>query len=74
MLFKFFLNSRNRRTQSNSEDIDLLAILQRAWIERYFYTHLYARLDRVALELRSQLCAFEISTNCDEISFDPHSF
>ena len=29
--------------------IDLLAILQRAWIERYFYTFLYARFDRVAL-------------------------
>ena len=39
-----------------------------------FYTILYARFDRVALELRSQLCTFENSINCDEISFDPHSF
>ena len=45
----------------------------KAWIERYFYTILYARFDRVALELRSQLCTFENSTNCNEISFDPHS-
>ena len=28
----------------------------------------------MALELRSQLCTFENSTNCNEISFDPHSF
>ena len=28
----------------------------------------------MALELRSQLCTFENSTNCNEISFDLHSF
>ena len=28
----------------------------------------------MALELRLQLCTFENSTNCDEISFDLHSF
>ena len=28
----------------------------------------------MALQLRSQLCTFENSTNCNEISFDPHSF
>ena len=28
----------------------------------------------MALEFRSQLCKFENSTNCNEISFDPHSF
>ena len=28
----------------------------------------------MALELRLQLCTFENSTNCNEISFDPHSF
>ena len=27
----------------------------------------------MALELRSQLCAFENSTNCNEILFDPRS-
>ena len=54
--------------------MDLLAILQKAWIERYFYTVSYTRFDRVALELRSQLCTFETSTNCNEKSFDPRSF
>ena len=44
--------------------IDLLAILQKS-LDRaiFFYTILYARFDRVALELRSQLCTFENSTN-----------
>ena len=28
----------------------------------------------MALELRSQLCSFENSTKCNEISFDPDSF
>ena len=28
----------------------------------------------MALEVRSQLCTFENSTNCNEVSFDPHSF
>ena len=28
----------------------------------------------MALELRSQLCTFENSTKCNEISFDLHSF
>ena len=28
----------------------------------------------MALQLRSQLCTFENSTNCNEILFDPHSF
>ena len=28
----------------------------------------------MALELRSQLCTFENSTKCNEISFGPHSF
>ena len=28
----------------------------------------------MAIQLRSQLCTFENSTNCNEISFDPHSF
>ena len=28
----------------------------------------------MALDLRSQLCTFVSSTNCNEISFDPHSF
>ena len=28
----------------------------------------------MALELRSQMCTFGKSTNCNEISFDPHSF
>ena len=39
-----------------------------------FIQFLYARFDRVALELRSQLCTFENSTNCNEISLDPNSF
>ena len=42
-------------------------------MERYFYTILYARFDRVVLELRSRLYTFENSINCAEISFDPHS-
>ena len=46
--------------------IDLLTILQKS-LDR-------ATFDRVALELRSQLCTFENSINCDEISFNPHSF
>ena len=28
----------------------------------------------MALELRSQLCTFENSTNCNEKSFDAYSF
>ena len=28
----------------------------------------------MALKLRSQLCTFENSTNCNEILLDPHSF
>ena len=67
----FYAKSRNL---IGTGGIDLLAILQRAWIERYFYTILYARFDRVALELRSQLCTLENSTHFNEISFDPHLF
>ena len=53
--------------------IDLLAILQKSLDRAIFYTILHTRFDRVALELRSQLCTFENSTNCNEISFNPHS-
>ena len=35
---------------------------------------IYARLDRVALELRSQLCTFENTTKCNEITLDLDSF
>ena len=35
----------------------------RAWIERHVYTSLYAGFDRVALQLLSLLCAFEILKN-----------
>ena len=54
------------------QSIDILAIL--AWIERYFYTFLCMRLDRVALALLSLLCKFENSTECSKISFDSDSF
>ena len=47
---------------------------QRAWIERYLYTSLYMKFDRVALVLLSLLYTFQNSTICDEISFDPDSF
>ena len=57
-----------------SAGIDLLAILQRAWIERYFHTFLFTRFDRVALGLLSLLCTFENSTKCSKISFDSDSF
>ena len=55
--------------------IDLLAILQKS-LDRAIFVYipfLYARLDRVALELRLQLCTFETSTKSSEISFDPDS-
>ena len=39
----------------------------------YFYTFLYARLDGVALELLSLLCASENSTKYGEVSFDSDS-
>ena len=42
--------------------IDLLAILQKAWIECYFYTFLCKRFDRVALEFLLLLSTFENST------------
>ena len=51
--------------------IDLLAILQKS-LDRA--TFLYTRFDGVASELRSQLCTFENSINCNEVSFDQHSF
>ena len=35
---------------------------------RYFYTFLYTRFDRVALELLSLLCAFGNSTKCSKVS------
>ena len=35
-----------------------------------FYTFLYTRFDRVALELLLPLCKFENSTECSKISFD----
>ena len=55
--------------------IDPLAILQKSLDgAMFFYKILYARLDRVALELRSQLYTFENSTQCNQISFDPYSF
>ena len=58
--------------------IDLLAILQKS-LDRAIFLYNFIREvrksgGRVALELRSQLCTFENSTNCNEISFDPHSF
>ena len=54
--------------------IDLLAILQKSLDRAIFCLISYPRFDRVALEPRSQLCTSETSTNCNEISFDPHSF
>ena len=50
--------------------IDLLAIQQKSLDRALFYTLLYERLDRVALELQSLLCTFENSTKCSEVSFD----
>ena len=38
------------------------------------FIHFIREVRLMALELRSQLCTFEISTKCNEISFDPHSF
>ena len=54
--------------------IDLLAILQKSLDRAIFLYKFNMRFDRVALQLRLQLCTFENSTNCNEISFDPHSF
>ena len=48
----------------------LLAILQRSLNRALFYTFLYARFDRVALELLSLLYTFENSTKCSKVSFD----
>ena len=39
-----------------------------------FYTILYARFDRAALEALSLLCTFENSSNCIIASFDLDSF
>ena len=50
--------------------IDLLAIYKRVWIERYFYTYLYAKFDRVTLGRLSLLCTFENSSECKQTSFD----
>ena len=61
-------------TELKKVSIDLLAILEKSLDRAIFLYNLYARLDRVALELRSQLCKFENSTNCNEISFYSHSF
>ena len=54
--------------------IDLVAILQKSLDRALFYAILYARLYRVALEVLSQLCTFENSSNCIIISFDLNSF
>ena len=59
---------------SNSLEIDLLAILQKSLDRAIFLYILYARLDRVALELLTLLFTFENSTKCNEISFDPNSY
>ena len=42
-------------------------------MERYFYTFLCTRFDRVALEIKSQLCTFENSTEFSKLSFDSDS-
>ena len=52
--------------------IDLLAILQNG-LDRALFLYIIAH-DRVALELLSQLCKFENSTECNKISFDSYSF
>ena len=44
-----------------------------AWIERYFHTFSYKRLEGMALELLPLLCTFENSTKCIEITFDSNS-
>ena len=54
--------------------IDLSAILQKSLDRAVFYTILYARFDRVALEVPSLLCTFENSSNCIITSFDSDSF
>ena len=54
--------------------IDLLAIQERAWIERYFYTFLYVRFDRVTLELLSLLWTFENSAECSKLLIDFNFF
>ena len=41
---------------------------------RYFDISLYARFDRVALEILSLLCTFKNSTKCSNVSFDSDSF
>ena len=50
-----------------------LAILQKSLDRALFYTFLYTGFDRVAIELLSQLCTFENSTECSKISFDSDS-
>ena len=54
--------------------IDLLAILQKSLDQALFFTVLYARLDRVALEPLSLLCTFENSSECIITSFNSDSF
>ena len=54
--------------------IDLSAILQKSLDRAYFLHNLYARLDRVALGLLSQLCTFENSAELSKLSFDFDSF
>ena len=73
-----FLDANNQfNFQAVPSAIYLLAILQRVWIERYFYTFLYAKglisrpwFDRVALGLLSLLRTFEKSSKCKQTSFD----
>ena len=65
--------AKKNEIKGNSEDLYLRPDLRTyrpfsysakepGWIESYFYTLLYTRFDRVALELLSLLCTFEIST------------
>ena len=70
--------SRTKRISSPQEEladkmsfpIDLLPIQQKSLDRAFFYTFLYTRFDRVALELLSLLCTFETSTKCTKVSFD----
>ena len=62
------------RARCGHSAIELLAILEKGLERALFLCILYARFDRVALELLSLLCTFENSTKYYEISFDPDPF
>ena len=78
-----YLHLSDRQKEQRSDQIGWVGIMHKiltichhkiAWIERYFYTILYARFDRVALEVLSLLCTFENSSKCIITSFDSDSF